>query len=55
MPTDVPQLLAALTAAEPAERAGAAEQLSRLGLDARAAAVVHVETGDPNRYPVTRE
>ena len=39
MPTDVPQLLAALTAAEPAERAGAAEQLSRLGPDARAAAV----------------
>ncbi len=39
MPTDVPQLLAALTAAEPAERAGVAEQSSRLGPDALAAAV----------------
>ncbi len=39
MPTDVPQLLAASTAAEPAERAGAAGQLSRLGPNVRAAAV----------------
>ncbi len=39
VPADVPQLLAALTAAEPAERARAAEQLSRLGPHARAAAV----------------
>ena len=39
MPTDVPKLLAALAAAEPAERARAAEQLASLGPDARAAAV----------------
>ncbi len=39
MPTDVFQLIAALSVAEPAERAGAAEQLLRLGPDARAAAV----------------
>ena len=39
MPADIPQLLADLTATEPAERAGAAERLARLGPDARAAAV----------------
>jgi HEAT repeat protein len=39
MTTDVSQLAAALVGPTPAERAGAAEQLSRLGPDAQAAAV----------------
>ena len=44
MPTDIPQLIAALAAADPVERARAADQLARLGPDARAAAVPLVQT-----------
>ena len=52
MPNDTPQMIGALNSPDPAERSNAAEQLARLGPEARAAAVALVRACADEAEPV---